>query len=74
MDPRRSPINFPELRRDFPSDAGGADLEKRPSWTDFPAKNVGGFAAAAVSDVPLAAAMRVSRGSGARSISDYLDA
>jgi hypothetical protein len=29
MDPRRSPTDFPELRRDFPSDAGGAYLEKR---------------------------------------------
>jgi hypothetical protein len=41
MDPRRSSINFPELRRVSPSDAGGAYLEKRLSWTDFPAKNVG---------------------------------
>ena len=47
MDPRRSPTSFPELRRDFPSDAGGAYLEKRPFWTDFPAKNVRGSAAAA---------------------------
>jgi hypothetical protein len=65
MDPRRSPTNFPGLRRVFPSDAGGPYLEKRLSRTDFPAKNVGGSAAAAGQMCrlrSLAVAMRLSRG------------
>jgi hypothetical protein len=73
MDLRGSSTSFPEFLRVVPSDAGGADLEQPLSWTVFPAKNVGGSAAAAEQMCRLRPRC-VSRAVLGRARRDYLDA
>jgi hypothetical protein len=73
MDPPRSPTNLPELRRVFPSDAGGAYLEKLLPWTFCHSGNVVECAAAAEQMCRLRPRC-FSRAVLGRARRDYLDA